>query len=143
MTDVLRIELHDLSPKTENPWAGGLCKPTPATDAATRALQHAVGSQDTVDVSLQCYFSPGAFCAAHDVVLPQLGDERRVGKIQFFFGTDIINYAAVTLWEGLGQNLFNPTGPTAVCEVACIRDTCAYAWRGSYIAVPPNTCWNE
>ena len=143
VTDVLRIELNDLSPKTENPWAGGLCKPTPATDAARRALQHAVGSEDTVNVALQCYYSPGAFCAAHDVVLLQLGDERRVGKIKFFFEADNINYAAVTLWDGLGQNLFNPTGPTAVCEVACIRDTCAYAWRGSYIAVPPNTCWTE
>ena len=133
MTDVLRIELNDLSPKAENPWAGGLCKPTLATDAATRVLQSAVGNQDTVNVALQCYYSPGAFCAAHDVVLLQLGDERRVGKIKFFFETDNISYAAVTLWEGVGQNLFNPTGgPTAVCEVACILDTCAYAWRGSY-----------
>ena len=83
--DVLRIELHDLTQILEQQWSGGLCNPSSATDVAASVLQDAVGgSGDEVQVSLQCYYAPGALRSARDVVLCTLGGQQHVGQVHFF-----------------------------------------------------------
>ena len=117
MTDVLRIELNDLSPKTENPWAGGLCKPTLATDAATRVLQSAVGSQDTV--MLLCNAITPLVLFAQLMMWFCYSSVMSEGwrKIKFFFETDNISYAAVTLWEGLAKTF----STRLVVQLLCVK----------------------
>ena len=106
--DVLRIELDDLTKNLEQPWSGGLCNPSSATDVAASVLQDAVGgSRDEVQVASQCYYAPGALCSARDVVLFTLGGQRHVGQVHFFATVGGDNFACVRVWRGLGKNMFD------------------------------------
>lgn len=143
--DVLGIELHDLTQNLEQQWSGGLCNPSSATDVAASVLQDAVGgSGDEVQVSLQCYYAPGALCSARDVVLCTLGGQRHVGQVHFFASVGGDNFACVSVWKGLGKNMFDCSDSSPVlCALNSISDTCVYKKHGDYMVVVPNTCWSE
>ena len=143
LVDAMCNMLDSLKGAPDEPFDGGLCKLQEPTEAAALCLQQSLNVYEPVKLSRSAFYAPGAKIHAGDVALFSSGESNDlvVGQVEVFARVGQLDLAVVRPWEALGNNQFNRTMDSILCDLYSTVDVCVFATEDPAVVVPTST-WN-